>query len=200
MTPFCHRCAQPLDARAAFCPACGVPQIRVIAPEPVSVLEEEDAASPLSEDAAFSASPAAARSIDWKGFVRISLPLAFLSGILTVAMPPLGLALLPGGVILGIARYRRDYEASVTPSQGGWLGACTGLLSFSCFLVCDVVYFVLEQSKRDQFHEWMHWMVTPARGFFLIVLVVIALLTLFVALATVTGSLAAAISWHRNRR
>ncbi len=219
MTPFCHRCAQPLESRAAFCPSCGVPQIRVVAPEPVSVLEQQDAAIPhlSSEDANFSASPGSASGIDWKAFLRIALPLAFLSGTVTVLFAPLGLALLPGGVILGIARYRRDYEAPVTPSQGGWLGACTGLLSFSFFMIFAGINMVLnraelrasllktvqEQLSRNpdpNFQQIMNSLATPAGIFFMVVLTVIALLILFVALATVTGTLTATMSGNRNRR
>jgi len=218
MTLFCHRCAQPLEPRAAFCPSCGAPQIRVVAPEPVSVLEQEAAVPLLSpEDAAFSASSSSARTINWKAFLRIALPLAFLSGTITGLFAPLGVALLPGGVILGIARYRRDYETPVTPSQGGWLGACTGLLSFSFFMVFAGINMVLnhaeirasilktvqEQMSRNPdpgFQQIMNWMATPAGIFFMVALTVLVLLALFVALATVTGTLTAAMSGDRNRR
>jgi len=218
MTPFCHRCAQPLESRAAFCPSCGVPQIRVVAPEPVSVLEQDAAVPRLSpEDTDFSASPSSARGINWKAFLRIALPLAFLAGTVTVFFAPLGLALLPGGVILGIARYRRDYETPVTTSQGGWLGACTGLLSFSFFMIFAGINMILnraelrasllktvqEQMSRNPdpgFQQIMNWMATPAGIFLMIALTVIVLLTLFVALATVAGTLTAAITANRNRR
>lgn len=218
MTSFCHRCAQPLESRAAFCPSCGVPQIRVVAPEPVYV-EDQGVIAPIpsQEAAPFSASPGSARTINWRAFLRIALPLAFLSGTVTGLFAPLGLALLPGGVILGIARYRRDYATPVTPSQGGWLGACTGLLSFSFFMVFAGIHMVLnravvrasilktvqEQMSRNPdpgIQPVLNWMATPAGIFFMVALTVIVLLALFVALATVTGTLTAAISGDRNRR
>jgi len=222
VSPFCHRCAHSLEARTAFCPACGAPQIRVAAPEAVPAQEPDLAADPTPpqfspEDAAFSTSPSAARDIKWKAFLRIALPLAFLSGTVCAFFPPLGLALLPGSVILGIARYRREYEARVTPSQGGWLGACTGLLSFAFFLIFAGITMALnraevrdllvktmqEQMSRNpdpNFQQMANWAVTPMGLAFALVVAAIMFLALFVALATVAGTLTAAISGNRHQR
>lgn len=46
----------------------------------------------------------------------------------------------------------------------------------------------------------MNWMTTPAGIVFLVALTMIVLLALFVALATVTGTLTAAMSGNRDRR
>jgi len=122
----CYRCANPLERGTAFCSSCGAPQIRVVAPEPAPAVEDESVgeAAVVPQDAAFSVAPGTWRSIDWRAFLRIALPLAFLSGTLST-VPPVGLALLPAAVIVAVARYRKEYSLHMTPSQGAWLGAFT---------------------------------------------------------------------------
>ncbi|MBZ5525766.1 MAG: hypothetical protein LAP21_26390 [Acidobacteriia bacterium] len=215
---FCHRCASQLGHGAGFCAACGAPQIRVIAPEVVTAVEPEleNESPPLPPDTAFSVAPGTWRAIDWKAFLRIALPLAFLAGTLSVFLAPLGLALLPAAVILAIARYRKEYSEQMSPSQGAWLGACTGLLSFVFFLILigieaalnrtemrQIVRNAQEQlaSNPDPYYQQMaNWIITPQGIIFLIAFGFAAYLALFVGLATVTGTLTAAFSGNRDRR
>jgi hypothetical protein len=213
-----------MERGSAFCPGCGAPQIRVIAPEvepvPQPALTDDAPLLPqplLTQDSAFHVGPGSWRAIEWRSFLRIDFPLAFLAGTLTVLLPPLGLAMLPASVILAIARYRKERCPQMTPAQGGWLGACTGLLSFLFFLIFAGVQAALNRAEVRQimvdglqeqlarnpdpnFHQVASWLVTPAGMIFSLALGMMVFLALFVGLATVTGTLTAAFSGNRGRR
>jgi len=213
-----------MERGAAFCPSCGAPQIRVIAPEveplPQPALSDDAPLLPqpaLTQDSAFSVGPGSWRAIEWKAFLRISMPLAFLAGTLTVLFTPMGLAMLPASVILAIARYRKERCPRMTPAQGGWLGACTGLLSFLFFLTFAGIQAALNRAEVRQiilnalqeqlaknpdpnFHQIANWLVTTPGIIFFLVLGMMMFLALFVGLATVTGTLAAAFTGNRDRR
>jgi hypothetical protein len=213
-----------MERGSAFCPGCGAPQIRVIAPEvepiPQPALTDDAPLLPqplLTQDSAFHIGPGSWRAIEWRSFLRISLPLAFLAGTLTAFLLPLGLAMLPASVILALARYRKERCPRMTPAQGGWLGACTGLLSFLVFLIFAGIQAALNRAEMRQaminglqeqlarnpdpnFHQAANWLITPAGMVFLLALSMMVFLALFVGLATVTGTLAAAISGNRGRR
>ncbi|HWZ45542.1 MAG TPA: hypothetical protein VNW97_18855 [Candidatus Saccharimonadales bacterium] len=218
----CHRCANPLELGTAFCSSCGAPQIRVVAPEPPPEVEPElveeaaEETAVVPQDAAFSVASGTWRSIDWRAFLRIALPLAFLSGTFSAVPPAVGLALLPAAVILAVARYRKEHSLHMTPSQGAWLGACTGLLSFVFFLVFAGMRAAMNSAEMRQnikslqeelarnpdpsFQQMANWIVTPPGIIFFFVLGMVVVLAVFVGLATVTGTLTAAFSGNRNRR
>ena len=196
-----------------FCPSCGAPQIRVTAPVTADESYAPTPPPPFPAGVSFTGSE---RTIDWKAFARIALPLAFLAGTVCGLFLPLGLALIPGGVVLGIARYRRDYAPRITPSQGGWLGAFTGLLSFVFFLIFAGIRVYLkrdearvallsalqEQAARNpdpNAHQVVSMLATPAGLVVMFLIISVIFLAVFVALATVSGVFTAAISGNRNR-
>lgn len=200
---------------AVFCPSCGTPQIRVVAPDAEVAPQSApgDEALPVSPEAAFSVAQGTWRVIEWRAFLRFALPLAFLAGMFSVVQPPVGMTLLPAAVILAIARYRKEYGDPVTPSQGAWLGACTGLVSFIFFLVClsirEAVYrtefrrfisMVQEQVARNPGPGNQPAIAAWLAASFALVVIILVLLAVFVGLATVTGTLTAAFSGNRDRR
>ena len=213
-----------MERGSAFCPGCGAPQVRVIAPEvepiPQPALTDDAPLLPqplLTQDSAFHVGPGSWRTIEWRAFLRISLPLAFLAGTLTVLFTPLGLAMLPASVILAIARYRKEHCPQMTPAQGGWLGASTGLFSFVFFLIFAGIRAVMNRAETRQnilnalqeqlarnpdpnFHQMANWLATTPGIIFSVALGMMMFLALFVGLATVTGTLTAAFSGTRGRR
>jgi len=70
--------------------------------------------------------------IDWKTFLRISLPLAAAVGLFSAFSPLLGsLVLFPGSVFLAVHAYRRRRPGLLKTVQGAKMGIVMGLFSFA---------------------------------------------------------------------
>ena len=157
MQNICYRCGHPIGGQLAFCAACGAPQIRVSTPEqPRHVPEQQPQdLSPVLPERPFPPSGGLALStgIAWKDFIRAAVPLAAVTGIITVPLAPLGLfVLLPVNLIWAIARYRRNHPPAIRAGQGARMGALMGVLSFGFFLPCFLVTITV---WRTQYRELM---------------------------------------------
>ncbi|HXA85821.1 MAG TPA: hypothetical protein VNZ47_12140 [Candidatus Dormibacteraeota bacterium] len=167
-----------------------------------------------------SSSPAELASlvgIDWKYFLRAAAPLAFLTGMLTVVLPPLGLfILLPATLVWSIARYRRQRPVPLRSGQGAAMGTVMAMLSFGVFLFFSLaaIYFkpteyrdfvlgrIHEAAARNpdpQTQQTLQWLATPDG---LIVSTVIAMgmiLMVFLVVGLASGALAVALGKGRKR-
>src|SRR5471030_1510923 len=108
----CYRCGRSIEGQLAFCSACGAPQIRVSRAVEPSLEETPTMDSGLPSvhlpDSPFPSGFAPLVGIDWKYFLRIAVPLAALTVILTRAVHPLAFfVLLPANLVWAISRYRR---------------------------------------------------------------------------------------------
>jgi hypothetical protein len=155
--------------------------------------------------------------IDWKYFLRTAAPLAFLTGMLTVALPALGLfILLPASLVWSIARYRRQRPVPLRRGQGAAMGTLIAVLSFGVFLFFFLagIYFkpseyrdfalgrIHEAAARNpdpQSQQMLQWLATPDG---LVVSTVIAMgmiLIVFLVIGMGSGALAVALGKDRKR-
>jgi len=221
MQNICYRCGHPIGGQLAFCAACGAPQIRVSTPEqPRHVPEQQPQdLSPVLPERPFPPSGGFALStgIAWKDFIHAAVPLAAVTGIVTVPLAPLGLfVLLPANLIWAIARYRRNRPLAIRAGQAARMGAVMGVLSFGFFLACFLVTITLwrtqyrelmiarineiaAQNPDPQAQQMTQWLATP-HG--LIVFTAIGLgtiLLIFLVVGMGSGALAVALGKARNR-
>jgi hypothetical protein len=155
--------------------------------------------------------------IDWKYFLRTAAPLAALTGMLTVVLPPLGfLILLPASLVWSFGRYRRQRPVPLRRGQGAAMGALMSILSFSVFLFFSLaaIYFkpteyrdfvlarIHEAAARNpdpQTQQTLQWLATPDG---LVVSTVIAMgmiLIVFLVIGTGCGALAVALGKDQKR-
>jgi hypothetical protein len=217
----CHRCGQPIEGQIAFCPACGAPQIRVSRPEhPLEVPEKqpEDLPSVLPKRP-FPASGGVAPStgIAWRDFIHAAVPLAAVTGILTVPLAPLGLfVLLPANLIWAIARYRHNRPLTIRAGQGARMGALMGVLSFGFFLACFLATITLwrtqyremmvarineiaAQNPDPQAQQMTQWLATPHGLIVFTAMGLGTILLVFLVIGMGSGALAIALSKARKR-
>lgn len=217
----CHRCGQLIEGQPAFCPSCGAPQIRVSrAEQPLEVSEKqpEDLPSILPEQS-FSASGGLALStgIAWRNFIHAAVPLAAVTGILTVPLAPLGLfVLLPANVIWAIARYRRNRPLAIRAGQGARMGAMMGVLSFGFFLACSLATITLwwtqyremmivrineiaAQNPDPQAQQMTQWLATPHGLIVFTAMGLGTLLLVFLVIGMGSGALAISLGKAQKR-
>jgi hypothetical protein len=219
----CYRCGHPLEERLAFCPACGAPQIRVsIASEQPSPASDKLGSDLTSSPSAPPLSPtlvglAAVGGIEWSYFLRTAAPLAALTGLLTVRLPPLGFfVLLPASLIWTIHRYRQHRAVPLRRGQGARMGALMGLLSFGFFLVFFLTAVFLNQAKyremvasmiQDsvaqtpdlQSQQMLQWVATPDGLITFTAISLAFILGFFLIIGMGSGALAVALGKARNR-
>ena len=220
MQNICYRCGRPIEGQTTFCPACGAPQIRVSTPaQPVAIAETTAPDFPPLQEAPVSSSQSLAppTGIAWQDFIRAATPLAALTGLLTLVLPPLGLfVLLPVNLVLAISRYLRRRPMALRSGQGARMGAMMGVLSFGFFLASFFagvslfwdeyrnvtiarIHGIAAQNPDPQVQQMMQLATTP-HGFIAFTafgLVTILFTLLIIGMAS--GALAIALGRARNR-
>jgi hypothetical protein len=219
MQNICYRCGGSIEGQTSFCPTCGAPQIRVSTPaQPV---ETADAAAAESrfQGASFSSSQGLALTsgIAWRDFIGAAAPLAALTGILTLILPPLGFfVLLPVNLIWAIARYLRRRPMALRSGQGARMGAMMGALSFGFFLVSFFagisvfwaeyrnvmigrLHEIAAQNPDPQAQQMMQWITTPDGFMVFTACSLAAVLLIFLIIGMGSGALAVALGRARNR-
>jgi len=219
----CYRCGTSIDEQITFCPACGAPQIRVSRPpeelsESGATATMEPGADPPLSVAGTPANLTARLRIDWKSFSRTAAPLAAFTGMVTVALAPLGLfVVLPVSVILAIYIYCRHRPVPVRGGLGARMGAVTGLFSFFFFTVFFLVAVYLNSSKYreiivDKIHEiaaqnpdpqaqqMLQWFTTPHGIATFTVMFLLTVLVFILMISAGIGALAVAYGKPGNRR
>ena len=219
MQNICYRCGGPIEGQTTFCPACGAPQIRVSTrAQPLENAEAPAAGFQLGE-VPFPApqSLSLTAEIAWRDFVRAAAPLAALTGILTLVLPPLGLfVLLPANLVWAISRYLRRRPMALRSGQGARMGAMMGLLSFGFFLasffaglslfwadfhnvMIGRIHEIAAQNPDPQAQQMMQWFATPD-GFIAFTAIGLAsILLIFLVIGMGSGALAVALGRARNR-
>jgi len=140
----CHGCGAAVEDGVPFCPQCGAPQIRVIAPGADSGRDFTPPAGEfLAPDPAFAEAqrPSTAslvQEVDWSQGLRAAIPAALLAAIVAFVviaasgMPLLGFALWAflGGMFASALYRRRARFGGISPHAGARLGALSGVLGF----------------------------------------------------------------------
>jgi len=152
----CRRCGAPLEDQKAFCASCGAPQIRVSVPEASSAPPEQAVAPVFAPGTPGDLQPPAipVRLVDhpiaWKRFLIVGLPLAVLTGFVSLFLFPLGLlVLLPASVAMAIHWYRRT-QPLVKVREARRMGLLLGLLSWIFFALPASISVALDpQEVRD---------------------------------------------------
>jgi|ERR1044071_394452 hypothetical protein len=220
MQNICYRCGHPIEGQTAFCAACGAPQIRVSSPaQPSEAAETAAPGGPSFRESPLSSSQGLALTtgIAWRDFIRVAVPLAAITGILTVPLAPLGLfVLLPANLIWAIARYRRNHPRAIRAGQGARMGALMGVLSFGFFLACFLATIMVwrtqyrelmiarineiaAQNPDPQAQQMTQWFATPHGLIAFTSLGLGAILVIFLVIGIGSGALAIALGRARNR-
>src|SRR5579859_485398 len=221
MQNICYRCGHPIEGQTTFCPACRAPQIRVSTPaQPSEVAETPAPGGPSFRESPLSSSQGLAQTtgIAWKDFIRAAVPLAAVTGIITVPLAPLGLfVLLPANLIWAIARYRRNHPLAIRAGQGARMGALMGVLSFGFFLACFLattitlwrtqyremmiarINEIATQNPDPQAQQMTQWFATPHGLIVFTALGLGTILVIFLVIGIGSGALAIALGRARNR-
>lgn len=219
MQNICYRCGGPIEGQPTFCPGCGAPQIRVSArAQPVENADARAADFQLHEGP-FSAPQGLSLTvgISWRDFIRAAAPLAALTGVLTLVLPPLGLfVLLPANLVWAISRYLRRRPMALRSGQGARMGAMMGALSFGFFLasffaglslfwadfhnvMIGRIHEIAAQNPDPQAQQMMQWFATPD-GFVAFTAIGLgSILLIFLVIGMGSGALAVALGRARNR-
>ena len=146
--------------------------------------------------------------------------LAALILMLATGVPQLALlAWMLGGGMLAVVIYRRQHLSSITAGLGARLGAMAGLMGFVIFGLLSLVQMLamrgsgqlraaMEQalkasaarSGNPEAQQMLQQFLTPEGMRLLIVLGIVLMLVLFVAVSTLGGAVAGAISRYRETR
>ena len=215
----CYRCGGSIEGHTTFCPACGAPQIRVSTPAQPPESADAPAADLELHEPPFTSSARLTliTGIAWRDFIRAAAPLAALTGILTLLLPPLGLfVLLPANLVWALSRYLRRRPMALRSGQGARMGAMMGALSFGFFLasffaglslfwgefhnvMIERIHEIAAQNPDPQAQQMMQWFATPD-GFIAFTAIGLGtILVIFLVIGLGSGALAVALGRARNR-
>ena len=207
-----------MEEHTTFCPACGAPQIKVIAPGNAPTDPPNPPSQPDTPDfiqpPAIHVSGEPAGQIQWKKFWRVALPLALISGVAMGYSGLIGAALFLASLIIAVARYRRDHAGNLTASQGGKLGAVMGLLASVAFTGIFVIQVVMDfagirqqylqnlqklgGNPDPQVQKLVHWAGTNQGFVVLSVISMFITVVLVVVVSGVVGAVTASLSGKRR--
>jgi hypothetical protein len=122
----CTRCHQPVQAEAAYCPTCGLPQLVYSADAVPGQAPPERWNQPIRD----------ASTVEWKPALRLALLLALPAGLLSSSISPLnilGLFWMSAAASWAVVLYVRGQRpAWITVGAGARIGLVTGLAA--CWL------------------------------------------------------------------
>ncbi len=225
----CHACGTAVEEGVPFCPHCGAPQIRVVAPGAAADRGLAPSGGDLfPPDPAVSGPSTGATlfpEVDWSRGVRAAILATLLAALLAFVvmaasgMPLLGFALWAflGGLIASALYRRRSGLPNISPRAGARVGALSGVLGFLTATLLSSVQLLVsggaqfraaleEQVRRSAagadaaVRQWLDYFLSP-RGLAVMMLVsLIFTLAMFVVLSSLGGMLAARLFAERERR
>jgi hypothetical protein len=210
----CYKCGALVQEGRAFCPNCNAPQIRVASPEsdtpsfaPGTPGEMQPPAQPVILGPSTDLSPT---GIDWSAGGPAVLIAGVLSGFCFFL--PLNVAWVFAGGALAVWIYnrRRPSYMQISSGTGAKLGAVAGVIGYALFAIVAVLAFVFAGDKvwsefirqlkerasstPDANLQQMFELLKTAEGkAFVATFVMIFAFALFVGLATLGGTIAAAL-------
>jgi hypothetical protein len=223
----CHKCGAAVEDGVPFCPHCNAPQIRVMAsPAPAPerpayspALEGQPAERPLT---LADLQPARlARGWQAANLAAGLGALAALVVMLATGLPQLGFIvwMLGGGMLAVLIYRRRQHLGAMTTGAGARLGARAGVMGFVIFGLLSLVQMLAmrgsgqlraaleqalktsaERSGNPEAQQMVQQFLTPEGMRTLIVLGIVLMLVLFVAVSSLGGAIAAALSRKRETR
>ena len=223
----CHKCGAAVEDGVAFCPQCAAPQIRVTmaaqaAPAP-SPYHTEYGPRRAEHPATLAPFHTGTLSHSWRAAnlaAGVGALTAFLVALLT-GLPQVGLFVwMVGGGMLAVVVYRRRQHLShITAGIGARVGAMAGLMGFVILGLLSLVQMLAlrgtgqlqsavqqalktsaARSGNPEAQQLMQQFLTPEGMRTLIILGIILMLVLFVALSSLGGAFAAALSGKRETR
>jgi predicted nucleic acid-binding Zn-ribbon protein len=225
----CHACGVAVEDGVPFCPQCGAPQIRVVAPEANDPTlnsaggEFLPADQPLAETGRRSAAAAPAE-VDWARGVRASIVASLLAAILAFVliaasgMPLLGFACwaLLGGMFASAIYRRRAALRRVSSHAAARLGALSGVLGFLTATLLSSVQLLIfggaqfRAALEEQVHrsaaaadptvqQWLDYFLSPRGLAVMMIASLLFTLAMFVSLSSIGGILGAKLFVERDR-
>lgn len=147
MEPTCHRCSATLEPDAYYCPTCGAPQLRFVAPE------EEPASSPETR----TTHPAKAAGIEpgtgvqWKLVIPLAGSIAIAAGILSTLLAAGSVLWVTAAAVFVIGMYHRRRPASfIGRRTGARIGALVGLFAAFISLAGNAVFLLIQRYGMHQ--------------------------------------------------
>jgi hypothetical protein len=207
----CSRCGAVVPDATPFCRECRAPQINVYLPE---------AAAPVTS----AIPPAASLLVHARQFARRDAFLsALLGGLLSALLMVFpfslfGLGMVAGGA-LAVTLYRRKQpQANPSLGAGALLGALSGFLGCSVFVVLTVAGAVLTdsgakikeklfesldqsaaRSNEPQMQEVLQYLKSPEGFVVMVVVAVVFLLVLFLVFSSLGGAIGTTLGKKKRR-
>ena len=223
----CHKCGAAVEDGVAFCPQCAAPQIRVMmsaqpAPPPSPYRTEYEGRAVARPVTLAELQPGTLKQ-GWRA-ANLAAGLGALTALIVAVgtgLPQLGFFawMLGGGMLTVVIYRRRQHLGHVTASIGARLGAMAGFMGFVIFALLSLVQMLAlrgtgqlqsalqqalktsaERSGNPEAQQLMQQFLTPEGMRTLIILGIVLMLVLFVALSSLGGAFAAAVSGRRQTR
>jgi zinc ribbon protein len=223
----CHKCGAAVEDGVPFCPHCAAPQIRVmtsVQPAPERSLYGPAAPEQPPEPSLTLARLRPAKLARGWQAANLAAGLGALAALIVAVatgLPQLGFFVwMLGGGMLAVVIYRRRQQfPGLTTGTGARLGARAGLMGFVIFGLLSLVQVAslrgsgqlraaLEQalkasaahSGNPEAQQMVQQFLTPEGMRLLIALGIVLMLVLFVAVSSLGGAIAAALTGNRETR
>jgi len=208
----CYKCGANVEDGVPFCPQCNAPQIRVGGGSTDAVLPGE-----LGQ---VSFADAGGTAIRWSD----GLPSAALAGLIAaflmfIPLGAFGLGMIAAGVLSVLFYRRRNPTSNLTSAMGARLGAASGALGFGIFAIFSAVGTLLfhsggqlraalleaiaqsaARSSDPEVQKAFEYLKTPPGLALMMGLSLAFVFVVFLVLASLGGTLGAAMMRRRDRR
>ncbi len=137
----CYRCGATLASEAAYCHACGAPQVHYSA-QP----GEEANGTAVAGLRAHLEAAERAGAVHWKLVIRIALLVATLVGALSAFLAAGSVLWVAAGAVIVLGIYRRKRpQALLNPRIGARIGVLVGMIAASVALAGNAVMLLIQR-------------------------------------------------------